>query len=96
MEAADIALAIEGLSGQEEGGDQEALSRDNTFRRKAIYKPSKQTESDNFITPKARALPPEPQPGTLHVHQSGSSGSKLDAILSHFAESELLSSLFLA
>ena len=70
MRAADIALAIEGLSGQEEEEEQEALHRDNTFRRKAIYKPSKQTESDNFITPKARALPPEPQPGTLQTSSS--------------------------
>lgn len=61
MRAEDIALAIEGLGNQEEEG--EALSRDNTFRRKSIYRPSKQTESDNFITPKAKAPLPHPPPG---------------------------------
>ena len=68
MRAEDIALAIEGIGGQE-GDEEEAalLRRDNTFRRKAIYKPSKQTESDNFIVPKAKELlppPPPPPPGT--------------------------------
>ena len=81
MRAEDIALAIEGLGGgpgEAEGdgeGGQEELRRDNTFRRKAIYKPSKQTESDNFITPKAKALLPHPPPppGTLIQIKSGSS-----------------------
>ena len=73
MRAEDIALAIEGLGGGgvggagQEGEEEAALRRDNTFRRKAIYKPSKQTESDNFIVPKAKELlppPPPPPPGT--------------------------------
>ena len=68
MRAEDIALAIEGLGGQEGAEEEAALRRDNTFRRKAIYKPSKPTESDNFIVPKAKEEllpPPPPPPGTF-------------------------------
>ena len=67
MRAEDIALAIEGIDVRE-GEEEAALRRDNTFRRKAIYKPSKQTESDNFIMPKAKEEllpPPPPPPGTF-------------------------------
>ena len=68
MRAEDIALAIEGIDVREGEEEAAALRRDNTFRRKAIYKPSKQTESDNFIMPKAKEEllpPPPPPPGTF-------------------------------